>query len=213
MSPRLCLASHQNLFRALLRDHLVQHLHADVVAEFSSTAPFLEETVRLGSIDLFIVDADMADQSPLPAIRALLARNSAAKIALITDVQGSYLAECISQLGLRGLLHKRDKVELFLSAVNTILAGGLWVSPEINLAGRVHFSRMLSDREIEVFALLAQGHSIAQVASKLKIADDTVVTHKRNVMGKLKIETQLGLALYALSSGLVSMDAVRASRP
>ncbi len=212
MSYRLCLVSHQHLFRALLREHLVRPAGAEVIAEFSEASVFLREAPALKSVDLFLVDADLADQSPLPAIAALLVSRPAAKVALLTDVPGAYLADCIPELGLRGLLHKRDSLESCVLALNTILAGGLWISPQVDLAGRVHFSRVLSEREREVVRLLAQGYSCAQTAKRLHIVASTVVTHKRNAMRKLKLETHSALTLFALASGLVCADQARPSR-
>lgn len=213
MSHRICLASHQNLFRTLLRDHLVQHTGAEVVVEFTTAAPFLEKTTDLRGIDLFIVDADMAAASPLSAIRALRARNRAAKIVLITDVPGAYLADWVVRFGLSGLLHKRDTLEQFLGAVNMIMGGVFVVSAHVDLAGRGNFKSVLSDREIEVLALIGQGYRFDQIARRLRITKGTVVTHKRNIMGKLRVHSYRGLILYALSSGLVSADRARLTQP
>lgn len=213
MSNRICLVSHQHLFRTLLRDHLVQHLAAEIVAEVDAAAPLLALTVCLNSVDLFIIDADLADASPLPVLCTLRARHPAAKIALITDVPGAYLADCVFRLELSGLLHKRDTLEQFVGAVQSILAGGLVVSSHIDLRGRSVFRGMVSDREIEVLALMAQGYAPSQIATQLEIVPDTVVKHKRACMVKLSIKTHHGLILFALASGLVSADQARCSRP
>lgn len=201
------------MLRALLREHLTLQLGATVAAGYSSMKFTSNEVADLESIDLFLIDADLPDQSPLPGIRTLLAQRPTAKVALITDVPGAYLAECTAQHGLRGLLHKRDSLDSFVAAVKSVLAGGLWISPQIDQTGRADFSRILSEREIEVMTLLAQGHDFVRIAGELNIEPSTVGTHKRNLMRKLAIRSRLGLALHALSSGLVSADRLRAPTP
>jgi DNA-binding NarL/FixJ family response regulator len=206
MSLNLTLVSHQQLLRTLLREQLGKALGTDTVLEYPSVGRLQKDEACLRVADLLIVDADLAEGSPLPAVEAVLRFRPSSKIALLTDTGGAYLAESIHRLGLRGLLHKRDPWDLTLQAVNTILAGGIWISPQIDYAGRVEFARVLSAREVEVLALFAQGYGTKGTAQRLKITPATAATHRKHIFRKLGLNSQTALVLFALRSGLVPAD-------
>ena len=64
----------------------------------------------------------------------------------------------------------------------------------------------LSEREKEILALIATGHSNKEIAGKLFISPHTVITHRKNITAKLNIKTISGLTLYALLNGLVNLQ-------
>jgi DNA-binding NarL/FixJ family response regulator len=132
-------------------------------------------------------------------------------VALLTDRPASYIAHLLLHRGLQGILHKRDSLEVFHSAVTTIMAGGLFVSPNICVGDRALFSRVLSDRETEVLQLLATGPTAASVGRQLGISAATVLTHRRNFMRKLGLRSELALGLFAVNSGLVAIEQLGAA--
>ena len=67
----------------------------------------------------------------------------------------------------------------------------------------------LSDREKEVIVQVAKGLSNKEIADALFISVNTVMTHRRNISRKLQIRSAAGLAIYAISAGLISLDDVR----
>lgn len=207
----LCLVSHQHLLRALLREHLVRHCGARVLAEFASGEDLLQHAAKIRGVDLLLLDGELPDCAPLDDLKTLFERCRPAKIAILTDSTGTYLFHRAIQLGLHGVLHKRDELEVFVSAVKTILSGGLFISPNISIAERSTFARVLSEREIAVLSLLTTGHSATSAAQRLRLSPATLQTHRRNCLRKLGLNTQLELQLYALRAGLTALD--RTSRP
>jgi NarL family two-component system response regulator LiaR len=67
-------------------------------------------------------------------------------------------------------------------------------------------SNPLTEREVEVLKLVAQGHSNQQIADELTIKEATVRTHVSNILGKLHLSSRTQVALYALREGLASLD-------
>ena len=67
-------------------------------------------------------------------------------------------------------------------------------------------SETLSDRETEVLLQLIKGHTNKEIADILYISVHTVISHRRNIMIKTGIRSQAGLALYAVSKSLISLD-------
>jgi NarL family two-component system response regulator LiaR len=66
----------------------------------------------------------------------------------------------------------------------------------------------LTERELEVLRLIAQGMSNKEIASKIFVAEWTVRSHVSNILGKLHLASRTQAALYALRSGLASLDDV-----
>ena len=90
-----------------------------------------------------------------------------------------------------------------------MLAGGFFVTPQVNVTDRSQFSQVLSEREVSVMEKLAVGLNPVQAARELSISVGTVLTHRRNFMRKLGLRSQLAVVLFAVRSGLVTLDQVK----
>lgn len=80
--------------------------------------------------------------------------------------------------------------------------------PEHTLSDREPAAQPLSERETEVLTLIARGLINKEIADRLGIGLTTVISHRRNIMEKLGIRSVAGLAVYALTSGLVDADEI-----
>jgi len=211
-SFRVGILSHQNLFRAFLCEHLVSHFGATVAFECAAWNGFDESARAAGEVELLFVDGDLPDKSPRDWIQALGKGAGTPKTAVITDRPASYLFHLFLQFGLNGFLHKRDTIEVFHSAITAIMAGGIFVSPNVSVSQRNIFSRVLSDREADVLRSFALGQTPAIIGRALGISAETVLTHRRNCMRKLELNSELGLALFAVESGLVAHEQLGRTR-
>jgi len=92
----------------------------------------------------------------------------------------------------------------FLSPKVAQPAIDLYVETSRQRPGALHAN--LTDREREVFQLVVEGHNNAQIATRLFISPRTVEIHRRTMMQKLGVKTQLELLAYAVKRGLISVD-------
>src|SRR5258708_40369083 len=99
--------------------------------------------------------------------------------------------------------------------MEAVWKGERFLTPEIAQAaltelvrggGKKHPAAKLSDREREVLALIAEGRSNKEVASRLGIGVRTIETHRERIMRKLDIHSIAGLTRFAIANGLVSLD-------
>ncbi len=108
-------------------------------------------------------------------------------------LEDTLFAECVRRLEeevrLRGGESVQDEAEI--EAVGSPVADGL------------------SDREKEVIAMVARGYSNKEIADKMFIAVNTVMTHRRNISRKLEIHSPAGLTIYAIVNGLINLDEVK----
>jgi LuxR family transcriptional regulator, positive regulator of biofilm formation len=108
--------------------------------------------------------------------------------------------------GVRGFFYKDDSLELLLKGLGSLLAGEVWMSRELltdlalgpSRAARIDGEgELLTEREIQVLALLSVGANNAEIAEKLFISKHTVKTHIYNVFKKLGVPNRLQAALWA----------------
>jgi DNA-binding NarL/FixJ family response regulator len=212
MSYRFGLVFHQHLLRELLREYLVRSAGAAEVKEFTSIDDLLKAPQALNGLDLLVIGPDGSATDPVPALSKLARRAPTMKVALVTDSTGGYFAAVAPQLGLRGIIHKRDRLQSLGPAIDALLAGGIWQSANVDHAQRINFLRVLSVRETKVIRMIALCRSVDDIARRLRVSPATVVTHRKNCMRKLGIRTGHGLLAFAWRSGLVSVDQLIAAR-
>ncbi len=120
--------------------------------------------------------------------------------------------ECIRWIGViyahfpASLLAKLDNtVDVYDTADAIEERMNRWIDVESD--GHQHNSRdTLTDREIEVLKLLAAGNSNKEIADKLNISTNTVITHRKNISQKTGIKSVSGLTIYAVTQNLISLD-------
>ena len=129
------------------------------------------------------------------------------QIALLNVPLGNGIEkECLRQ-GVRGFCYEKDSLELFLKGVSSIINGELWVSRAIMsnyiLAGTsedittIDEKSSLTQREIEILALVAVGARNEEVADELCISPHTVKSHLHNIFKKINVPNRLQAALWA----------------
>ena len=168
--------------------------------------------------DVAVIDITMEGLNGLEVARRI--RNSHPKIrVLILSIhsQEEYIIEAF-KIGASGYLVKEAAVDELIAAIKAVYKGQAYLSPSI--ARRLIDDYLdktqvphtespeprLTDREVEVLQLVAEGKSNSEIASLLNISIKTVSTHRAHIMKKLDIHNALGLAKYAIRKGLVQID-------
>ncbi|MFL5884186.1 MAG: response regulator [Thermoleophilaceae bacterium] len=211
---RVVLVDDHDLFRGGLRD-LLEAQGLTVVGEASNG----EDGVTLvGDMapDVVVMDLNMPGISGVEATRRILEQAPLARVLVLTisgdhaDVMGAMMA------GACGYLLKDSSVEELVSGVRAAAAGESSISPRIATkvlarlrqdgSDREEATRVnagLSDREIEVLRLLAEGKGNAEIAAELFISPKTVKNHIASILMKLQIENRIQAAVYAVRAGII----------
>lgn len=179
------------------------------------------ELVRELQPDLVLMDISMPDGTGLQATRAILqdsasraaGRRATAVVMLTASDEDEHLQEAV-QLGAAGyLLKSLDSEELFdliagvargEAAITRTMAARLLKGLSAGHSAPPNAQDMLTEREIEVLRLVAQGVSNPEIAQELVITINTVKTHLRNILEKLQLENRTQAATYAVQKGLIS---------
>lgn len=165
---------------------------------------------------VILMDLRLPGLDGVAATRAILAEQPGVGIVVLTstDVEDEVIAAV--QAGALGYLAKTSPREDLVQAIRQVAQGEAWLPPRLSrrLLGRMNpppageSSKALTERERAVLILLARGRSNRRIAEDLSIAEITVRTHVSHILDKLGVANRVEAVLYALRSGIVSLQDV-----
>ncbi|PTN13323.1 response regulator [Nitrosomonas aestuarii] len=161
--------------------------------------------------DIAIIDLNMPGIGGLETIYRIKKKNPHAKILVFSMHTNEPIVKRVLQMGVSGYITKEESAEQLLKAVRQVSQGRMYIDPEINSIALTELSMnssnepldVLSKREFQLFQLLAEGNSIAQIAEILSISPKTVGVHHANIMKKLKLQNNLQLIRLAIRCNII----------
>jgi two-component system, NarL family, response regulator len=156
--------------------------------------------------DVVLMDLRMPQMDGVDAIKAICAEFNTAAIVVLTTFDGDEDIYRGLQAGAKGYLLKDAGAEELLVAIRTVAVGQKYIPPAVGakLAERMS-NPALSDRELEVLALMAKGKSNKEISATLHISENTVKFHVNNILGKLEASDRVQAVLVALKRGIASV--------
>ena len=213
-SLRVLIVDDHDLFRTGLRN-LLEEQGVQIVGEAATGAEAVR-VVRELAPDVVVMDLNMPGMGGVDATRHITGIAPLTRIVVLTisdqdsDVMDAILA------GACGYLLKDSSIQELIAGIEAASHGESLISPTIaaKLLQRVRATSTqpeiadtiraeLSDREIEVLKLIANGKDNAVIAGELHISPKTVKNHISNILMKLQIDNRIQAAVYAVRSGIV----------
>lgn len=200
----VALADDHPVVRAGLRTLLEADDAVRVVAEFDDL-PRTLSGVPVVRPDVLLLDLAMAGESSLGAIPMLLAATPGMRIVILTMQEEPGFAREALRLGASGYVLKDAAADELLLALRTVRRGSTYLHPALGAQMAVldASTSPLTDRDIQVLRLLAEGHTNAEVAGRLYLSLRTVEAHRARLRAKLGLQTRAELNRYAREHGLV----------
>ena len=160
--------------------------------------------------DVALLDIGMPGLNGVEVTRLIAKRTPGTKVLILTMLESEIVVDDALEAGARGYLLKSDASELLPRAIETVMAGKIFLTrkmsdlaqPVPDKPGVVRIKSRLSPREREIVQLLAEGKMNKEVAGMLTISVATVETHRKNILGKLHLHCTADLVRYAIRSGL-----------
>ena len=212
MSIRVLVADDQSMVRAGFRMLLSTPEDIEVVAEAANGLEAVEKAARFRPT-VVLMDIRMPELDGLEATRRILAADEAARILILTTFDlDEYVYEAL-RAGASGFVLKDDPPEQLLAAIRTVAGGDALLSPAVTKRVIKQFTRIprpapprqlgeLTERELDVFRLIARGLSNAEIGQELYISDTTVKTHITHILQKLDLRDRVQAVVLAYETGL-----------
>lgn len=174
------------------------------------------ETARKLLPDVIIMDISMPIMDGIEATRRIHKELPEIKVIILTQYEDSEHVFPIIEAGACGFISKIAASSELISGIRSIHRGDSYLSPSVarllveshqqgGSSRRFHEPyEQLTDREREIFKLLAEGHTTQEIAQLLVISPKTVEGHKTNLMAKLDLHNRVDLVKYALRKGIIS---------
>ena len=212
MSIRVLVADDQSMVRAGFRMLLSKAPDIDVVAEATNGREAVESAAHFKPA-VVLMDIRMPELDGIVATRRILAADAEVRILILTTFDlDEYVFEALCA-GASGFVLKDDPPEQLLAAIRTIAHGQALLSPAITKRVIDKFTRIahtqppkevgeLTQRELDVFRLIARGLSNAEIGEELYITDATVKTHITHILQKLNLRDRVQAVVLAHETGL-----------
>ena len=214
MPIRVLIADDQPLARSGLRTILGAEDDIEVAGEAADGAEAAAKAARLAP-DVVLMDVEMPGTGGIAATRAIAAAGGPPVVILTTFGHDEYLFEAL-QAGAAGFLLKDAPPDDIVAAVRLVHRGEGLLSPAVTRrviaaygagAGRTgpppDGYAELTEREREVFALIARGRTNGEIAADLVVSEATVKTHVGRILLKLALRDRVQLVIAAYEMGLV----------
>ena len=214
MTTRILIADDH----AIVREGLRRILAADpvfVVTGEASDANGVIDAVRAGGFEVLLLDLSMPGRSGVDLVKRVKEERPGLRVLVLSmHAEQQYAVRAI-RAGASGYLTKDTASAALSEAIRKIAGGGLFITPAVAeaLARGLQSAeedlshKRLTDREFEIFMLLAGGESVTRIAERLSLSVKTASTHKTNILEKMKLGSIAELVRYALEHNLLDSNA------
>ncbi len=167
----------------------------------------LESNTR--DIDIIITDISLPDFKGPELVMVIKKKFPDKKIIALSMHEEKHIVKDMLKAGVDGYVLKKATHEELIGAIGNVLAGEAYVSPSVTrmLIDNVRnpsLVELLSDREKEIIALIADEYTSKKIAEKLFISEKTVEAHKTNIFRKTNTTTLVGLTKFAIHHQLTN---------
>ncbi len=207
---RIVVADDHTIVREGLKQLLVASGDLEVAGEAQDGFEVMKR-VRELDFDLLLLDMSMPGKSGIELIRQVKGEKPKLRILVLSMHEEHQYAVRAIRAGASGYLTKESASRQLVEAIRKVAAGGAFISSAVaeqlalgampGAEGPLHAA--LSDREFQVFRLIAEGKSVSDIAERLNLSVKTVSTHKANILQKMGMSTAGELIRYAVEHRLV----------
>lgn len=206
---RILIADDHAIVREGLRHILEEIVGLEVAAEAANGREVLELTESVRP-DMVLLDISMPGASGLEVLRVLKKEKPRLPVLILSMYPEEQYAVRSLRAGASGYLTKQSASEELIAAVRKVASGGRYISlsmaealaAEISVDNSHAPHESLSDREMQVMRLIAQGLTNSQISSELALSVKTISTYRRRVLDKMHFRTNAELTRYAVKNNL-----------
>jgi DNA-binding NarL/FixJ family response regulator len=207
---KVLVADDHAIVRKGLKQILLDEYPFGEIEECSNAEELLQKA-NDGKWDVIISDISMPGRSGLEALHQIRLLHPRLPVLILSMHPEEQYAILALKAGASGYCSKDQAHEELVNAVRKVLTGKKYITPSLaeTLATQLEEEyesesyKRLSDREFDVFKLLAAGKSISEIANDLSLSATTISTYRARILGKMNLKTNADLIRYALEKKLI----------
>lgn len=207
---RILIADDHAIVRKGLKQILLEQYPSAAVGEAVDAETLIAATIN-EKWDVVICDMSMPGRSGLDALSQIKQHSPKLPVLIMSMYPEDQYAVRVLKAGASGYLGKETIHDDIIKAIETVLLGKKYITPAIaeKLADALDFGAShqvhehLSDREFDVFKLLASGKSVSEIGGQLSLSATTVSTYRSRIMYKMSMRSNVELTRYALENALI----------
>ena len=207
---KILIADDHTMMREGLKQILSGYSDIQIAGEAANGLETLSK-IRQLELDILLLDLDMPGRSGTELIKQIKDEKPKLPILVLSMHKEEVYAGRVLRAGASGYLCKDGAPSQLIHAIRKLYGGGVFITQAAaeNMAlGQIPNRNvlphtLLSDREFQVFKLIAQGRGITEIADRLNISVKTISTHKTRLMQKMQMESTADLVRYALNNELL----------
>lgn len=207
---RVVIADDHPLMREGLKYMLGRTEDIEIVGEASNGFEVMA-AVRVLEIDVLVLDLNMPGRHGVELIAQIISEAPKLSILIWSGLEERQYALRAIRAGARGYVNKEREPGQLLEAIRRVAKGQRWIDSEVvELMAQAWLSPSpdlphthLSPREYDVFWLLIQGHSVAEIAQIHFLSTKTVSTYKAHILEKMNVHSVVELVHYAVAHKLL----------
>ena len=182
----------------------------NVIAE-AGNAPDAMALLRKRPCDLVLLDLSLPGKTGVELLKMIRDELPKVRVLVLSTYPEDQYAVRVLKQGASGYLTKESAPELLVQVIRKVVGGGKYVSPamaeklldEIGTDSQHAPHELLSDKEFEVFKLIATGRSLTDIAEGMHVSIKTISTHRTRILEKTGFTANADFTRYALQHGLI----------
>jgi two-component system invasion response regulator UvrY len=207
---KVFIVDDHEVVRQGLKHIISQAPDIEVIGEAENGARFLEKIPGM-AVDVVLMDIEMPEKNGLETLIQLKTLHPDLPVIILSIFQEEQYGLRLINYGAAGYLSKTCPPEQMIDAIKKVSKGGKYITPALSEKLVMNFGanpekplhETLSNREYQVFFMMASGQKLRGIASELSISLNTVNAHRTNILKKMDLDSTSELIRYALKNDLV----------
>lgn len=208
---RILIADDHAIVRRGMKQLLMEQYPFARIGEASNVEELISEIIAHKDWDVVVCDMNMPGRSGLDAIMQIKEIAPGLPVLIMSMYPEDQYALRVLKSGAAGYLTKETIHDDIVRAIETVIRGKRYITlslaeklaESVNSESGKPLHEVLSDREFDVFKLLASGKTITEIATQLSLSSTTVSTYRSRIMEKMKMKSNAELARYAIEARLI----------
>jgi DNA-binding NarL/FixJ family response regulator len=207
---KVLISDDHAIVRKGIKQLLLEQWPCAQIGETSNAEELVQKAV-LEDWNVVICDLSMPGRSGLDALKQIKKSSPQLPVLIMSMYPEDQYAVRVLKAGAAGYLSKDSIHEDLIKAIETVMRGKRFITPSIaeslveaiHVNGEEQLHESLSDREFEVFKLLAQGQTVSQIAQQLSLSTTTISTYRSRILEKMRMRSNTDLARYGIEHHLI----------